>query len=374
MMSNDIHTETITRSYGSRLGDSLKGILFGLALLVGATLLIWYNEGRSVERSETLSQGLAATHALPQPLYDPINDGKLLHLSGELRGGSLLDPLFGVHAKGVMLMRHVTMYQWHEEISEETKQELGGKETITKTYRYQTAWSDSPIDSSYFKKPIEHQNPPFAYTKEQFDTTATLGDFTLEPRLVHEADGWRNHTPQNIQTVTEAKLVGDALYIGANPATPQVGDVKITYTIVPEGLYSVIARQNPQKILSFYTTPNLGEIAFIQAGIHTSEAIFAQAKRENSIMAWGLRALGLLLMFSGFMLVMGPLSTLASVVPFLGNLVGIGTALIAAILTLILGGGIIVIAWFAHRPWLAGVLLLLIAAFVYWGIRRKKAA
>ncbi|MBN2895116.1 MAG: TMEM43 family protein [Campylobacterales bacterium] len=371
-MAQDSFTETTTRSYGSRLGESLKGILFGVALLIGATVLLWWNEGRTVERTETLSAGLAATLSLPEPVFDPQNNGKPIHISGALHGGALFDPLFGVHAQGILLKRDVAMYQWREEVSEETKQELGGKETTTKTYRYETTWSSTHINSAGFRQSAEHTNPSFPYSDDQFGATATIGDFTLAPELLDEADGWRDFLPQSIETATAATLQGDALYIGADPSAPQVGDLRISYTIIPDGPFSIVADQGAQKNLGYHTLPNGNDIGFVVSGNHSAEAIFAQAEHENTLLAWGLRALGLFLMFSGFLLIMGPIATLASVVPFLGNLVGTGTALVSAILTLIFGGGIIVIAWFMYRPWLTGILLLLVAGLIYWARTRAK--
>ncbi len=372
-MSDDIYTETITRSYGSRLGESLKGILFGLLLLAGSAVLIWWNEGRTVERTETLDAGLSATIILPEPVFNPVNNGKLVYLSGTLQGGTLVDPLFGVHAEGIMLKRDVAMYQWREQVSEETRQELGGKETEIKTYRYDTVWSSSHINSAGFKKSSDHRNPSFPYSDERFNAAATIGDFTLAPELLKEADGWRDFEPQSIQTATAATLQGNALYVGKDPASPQVGDVRITYTVVPDGLFSIVADQSAQKTLGYHTLPNRNEIAFVKSGLHTVDAIFAQAEHENTLLAWGLRVLGLFLMFIGFLLIMGPLATLASVIPFLGNIVGAGSALVSAILTLIFGGGIIMIAWFAHRPWMTAVLVLLIGGVIYGARQRAKA-
>lgn len=58
-------------------------------------------------------------------------------------------------------------------------------------------------------------------------------------------------------------------------------------------------------------------------------------------------------MFLAFMLIMDPFTTLANVVPMLGSFVGGATALIAIVLTLILGSIIIASAWFSARPLIA---------------------
>jgi len=58
-------------------------------------------------------------------------------------------------------------------------------------------------------------------------------------------------------------------------------------------------------------------------------------------------------MFFGFMLIMGPLETLANVIPMLGSVIGGASALVAGVLTLLLGSLVIAIAWFASRPLLS---------------------
>ena len=45
------YTETTRTSYGKRLGNSLGGIVTGLLLFVGGTVLIWWNEAMAVELS-----------------------------------------------------------------------------------------------------------------------------------------------------------------------------------------------------------------------------------------------------------------------------------------------------------------------------------
>jgi hypothetical protein len=76
----------------------------------------------------------------------------------------------------------------------------------------------------------------------------------------------------------------------------------------------------------------------------------------------------------GFALVLSPLSVLASVIPFLGSLVGAGAGPTALVLTLALGPLTIAIAWFAVRPLMAigGVAAGLIAAFLVSRLRSPR--
>jgi hypothetical protein len=59
----------------------------------------------------------------------------------------------------------------------------------------------------------------------------------------------------------------------------------------------------------------------------------------------------------GFWLMYGPLSAIFAVVPFLEDMVGIGTFFLALPCALFASATTIAIAWFAHRPILTGVLI-----------------
>ena len=50
------YTETTRTSYGKRLGNSFGGIFTGLLLFIGATVLIWWNEGRAVKTDKMLKE------------------------------------------------------------------------------------------------------------------------------------------------------------------------------------------------------------------------------------------------------------------------------------------------------------------------------
>ena len=50
------YQETHTTSYGSRLSNSFKKIGTGLAMFIGATVLLFWNEGRAVKTAETIKE------------------------------------------------------------------------------------------------------------------------------------------------------------------------------------------------------------------------------------------------------------------------------------------------------------------------------
>ena len=111
---------------------------------------------------------------------------------------------------------------------------------------------------------------------------------------------------------------------------------------------------------------------FIEEGTVSAETMFKNAASANSIITWVVRFLGFLFMAFGFMAIMKPLSVLGSVIPFIGNIIGMGTGLISFVLAGAISFLVIAIAWIFVRPLLGiAMLALAIGAFIY---TRKLAA
>src|SRR3972149_2244047 len=53
----DTFTKVTTQSYGSRIKESITGVLVGLVLVVVSFGGLFWNEGRTVKRAKTLEQG-----------------------------------------------------------------------------------------------------------------------------------------------------------------------------------------------------------------------------------------------------------------------------------------------------------------------------
>src|SRR5450756_1875270 len=85
---------------------------------------------------------------------DPANEGKLVHVNGEVKAvAPLRDPEFRVAVTGLRLIRTVEMYQWKAEKHTERHTTLGGSEDSSTTYTYHLTWNGSRIDSSHFRRP-----------------------------------------------------------------------------------------------------------------------------------------------------------------------------------------------------------------------------
>ena len=78
----DRFTETSTQGLGSRIANSLAGLVIGPLLVIGAIALLWWNEGRAVHAITGLKD--AASQVVEAEASEPLpgNDGKLVHVVG----------------------------------------------------------------------------------------------------------------------------------------------------------------------------------------------------------------------------------------------------------------------------------------------------
>ena len=369
----DNFTESSSQSIFGRLGDAIKGVLFGLVLIPLAIVLLFWNEGRAVKTAASLKEGAAAVVAVSAAAVVPANEGKLVHLSGEATTSDVVrDPLFGVAQQALRLTRTVEMFQWQEEKKSETQKKLGGGTESQTTYTYTKNWAGQVIRSSEFKQPAEHANPT-AMIGDTLATVAshvTMGKFVLPPAIVGKMRGDQALTLSTADAVqlptdlqAKVKCVGDMFYLGADPAVPAIGDQRVKFTVLKPATFSILARQSGQT-LDAYQTKAGREIERVESGTVPAATMFQHAKSENTVLTWALRLGGTLLMALGIGLILRPLATMADVLPLLGDLIGVGTAFAALLMAVMTSAVVIAVAWFAVRPLLSVVLI--VAAIGAW--------
>jgi len=380
-MSNEFREE-VTRSWTERLARSVSGAVLGVFLFFGGIGLLWWNEDRAVDRTATLISGRSLVISVSADRSDAGYDGKLVHVAGMAATAQTLeDPIFRVKAQALRLVRNVEMFQWIEERETRTVKQLGGSEREETIYRYRTTWSDSPVDSSAFKRASEHRNPAMPFRRAVFQAgDITIGAFRLGPRfrdmLFGETDypltdAMRTELPPSL--AADFRLSGSELIKG-DPADPRVGDIRVRYTWIAPTEISVVGRQEGSNLGPYRTAT--GTLELLSMSRVDAEMMFADAADENAILTWVLRIVGIVFIGIGFASIVGPLARLADVVPFIGTLLGGGIALVAAAVGLTVGIATIGLAWLAHRPILAIGLLVVSGMLVLAAVllRRRSAA
>lgn len=377
-MGDDSFTVVSGMSWFSRIGNAFKGILFGLILFAGSFFLLFWNEGRSVETYKTLKEGGKSVISVSADRVDPANAGKLVHLTGKaVTGATLADPDFGVSAQALKLGRVVEMYQWKEQKDSKTEKKLGGSEETVTTYTYTKVWSTDAINSADFKKPEGHQNPgsmPYRSTGWVAEPI-TLGAFTLSRSLAEQIN---NFTPlalganAALPAGREGKLENGGMYLGKNPGSPAIGDMRVSFKVVNPTDVSIVSRQIEDTFEPFQANAG-GTIDLLQTGVFSAASMIKTAQKSNTVLTWILRGVGFLLMFIGLALMLKPLSVLADVLPILGSIVGAGTGFISFLLAAVLSATTVAVAWIVYRP-VIGILLLAAAAGVIFLIKGRLSA
>jgi hypothetical protein len=362
-------TEVTSESWFSRLMGSIKSVVVGLALFGLSFPLLFWNEGRAVRTAKSLEEGAGAVQSVSADRVDASNEGKLVHMTGNATTSeTLADPDFGVSANAIKLTRDVEMYQWAETKKSETRNKTGGgTETVT-TYDYEKKWSSDRIDSSSFKESVGHANPA-GWPFESWTGVAqkvTAGAFTLSQELVGrlgETQALRvdDAAVAKVSPALKGKLKANdgSLYLGANPGSPAIGDVRVSFKTVNPATVSLVARQVGETFEPYHAQAG-DDILLLKYGTLSADAMFKAAQAENAMLTWILRGVGFFMMFIGLRMLFSPLVVFADVIPFMGTLLGAGLGLFAGLTAAVLSLLTIAVAWIFFRP-LIGIALFALA-------------
>lgn len=390
------YTETTTTSYGQRLAGSAKGMIGGLLVFIIGTGLLWWNEGRTVRTAKAI--GDAASHVesvADVSKVDASLNGKLIHASAFAdTKDTLTDDLFGVREQAIKLDRKVEYYQWVEHSQRKKRDKVGGGEETITTYTYEQEWVKKPVNSSNFKESrYRNANRVLSQVEERKETAqhVTFGAYTLPESLVESISGsepvevrmteeqrftWNERLHMLRPKVnTETSLVhtsANTVYLGLSPNSPQIGDVRVTFTKVPPADISLIAQVDGSTFKA-YRAKNGQSFSRVQMGTVGVDEMIEQARSENNMLTWVLRLVGVLLIVIGLKGMFGLLPMLFKVLPFLGSIVDAGVGLVSWIFGLAWSLIIIAIAWLVFRPIIGiSLLVLAIAGIVFLKRRGKK--
>ncbi|RRD70707.1 MULTISPECIES: TMEM43 family protein [unclassified Desulfovibrio] len=411
------YTETTTTSFFSRIGASFGGIGLGIVLFLAGTALLWWNEGDFVATGDALTEAQSVTQELGDiTRLNPAMNGKLVHATGPTETKDVLvDPVFGVRVQGIRLLRNVEYYQWEEKSRTEKRQKLGGGEETVTTYTYEQGWQNSPVDSSRFKDVQGGYRNFVLVHLDDFESQAknvAFGAYRLPESMIGSISG---EEPLNVTLSGEAldkldtqvrrtqkevapsaqqfsgtlfggtdsqlpegkvHVEGNTVFLGDSPAMPKIGDMRVTFRQVLPTNVSILAKVNGNTFESYHAS-NGKNISRLSMGTQSLENMYGAAHSSNATWTWVLRILGVILVISGCKMVVAPLSVIASVVPFLGDVVAAGTGIVCTFFGLAWSLLIISIAWLRFRPVVGGCMLLVAAvliALLYVKGRKAKAA
>lgn len=370
-------TETTQTGFTGRLGKAFFGIIIGLILAIAAGAVLFWNEGRTVKRHRDLQAGAKDVMTVESAAVSAAHEGKLVHMTGQTKTDEpIADVEFGIEETAIKLIRKAEMYQWKEKKKTRTEGSGSNKRKVTE-YTYSREWESDIINSSDFKESNGHQNPGvMKYRPQRFVAKKVMLDaFTLPDFLVSKIDKSERVAIPGLDRASEGvqaegKLTGDEVYFGADPANPVIGDIRVSFRAVRPDVVSIVAQQAGDTFVR-YQAEN-GTIELLHEGTASAQEMFQQAEKQNTLIAWAIRVGGFVAMGIGLSMLFGPLVMMADFIPFLGGIVGKGTAIIAFLVSGIFSSVIIAVAWIAYRPLVGGAVLVLTVGCIFFLVRAVK--
>jgi len=209
----------------------------------------------------------------------------------------LRDPVLGITAEGLRLKRQVQMYQWKER-SETRSSSSGRTTTSTTVYFYDQDWAPDRIESNAFHRG-GHANPPLLLNSENvYAPRVLLGAYELSPWFVWllepgagvrlDASMLERRSP-DLQAPVHLQDAS-TLFVGQDPNSPKLGDLRISYRVVPlTSMVTVVGKQVGNRIEK-YEDPDTGKrIALVMPGEQPLEAFFTRLQESNQEDAWPMR-------------------------------------------------------------------------------------
>ena len=232
---------------------NLAFVIVVLVVLAAIGAYVWVQKhkqpGETPLPAETKAKpSIDAMHVAADKI-DPANEGRVVAIEGRLSVKKApRDTQLGIAADAVMLLRYAEMLQWQEHCA-------GTNCT------YQEVWSPQAIDSRKFREPAGHKNPErLPITTGRFSAgemrlgafvvdAAALGNYRLDSALqtkpvpfpVKDAE-----LPSNL--AISFREVNGALYAG-DPEHRAVGDLRISYRIIPAGNVELIGTQRGERLI-----------------------------------------------------------------------------------------------------------------------------
>lgn len=394
------YQETNRTSYGKNVGNSFKGILTGLVMVIVATILIFWNENRAIKNYKAIGRAQDACVEMPDiNTVSPDFDGKTVHCTGVASTNeTLADENFGIRANALCINRKVEYFQWVEHSKTVTKEKIGGATEETTTYTYEKEWVSSPQASAKFKDPA-YQNRNFVYQvvddKEIVAENVSFGAYKLPPFIVGSIRGnepamveMDSATIRQWNSAVKAQLgLSDTInanyvtvrdnvvYLGSSMDKPEVGDVRVTFTYVPnDQQISIIANVTGNTFTQYVDQRNGKTVSSVAMGTVPAEQMFESLKKSNKMITWIIRLVLLILIIAGFRKIFAFVPTLLKVLPFLGKGVGAILGFACTIIGIAWTFLFIGIAWIAVRPVLGISLLVAVIALIVWLVMRSKKA
>jgi len=351
-------TTTTTTGYGTRIGKSFGGVIVGILLFLGSFGVLFWNEGRTdlasvAKKSVELPTGAVTTDAALQ--------GQFVSASGVVTSTEALgDDAFLKPGKYLAVDRSVEMYAWVEKKTENSNTNVGGSETTQTTYDYTMEWTNDPMSPSEMEYSADHENPALSLSDDSFTVAnLTVGSYAVSGTADLPSTSALTLAKDNVILSDGAILSGGYVFQGTGTATsPKLGDIRVSYSTLTPGFEGTAFGTLQSGKIVKYTNED-GDSLFRVFDGSRSEAI-TTLHSEFVTMGWILRLVGFFMMWFGLAGILGPISTLLDILPFLGSTSRFVVSAVTLPIALVLTTITVIVSMIMHSL----IALIVVAALV----------
>lgn len=350
-----------------RIGNAFKGVVGGLILIVISAVLLWWNEGNNVKNIKTTGEMKASYVDVTSETVDSSNEGKLIATNGPITyNGEVIDVTFDVQVESPLLKRVVEVYQWDEDSSTDDDGDT--------TYTYSKVWKDYIIDSSNFHEGGHDNTFSLPFNNETFVADEVfVGAFKLTQEQASDLSTKGYVRNFNTERVLELGYTINDQYLTTSTDVnhPEIGDARISFVYHDATELSVLAVQRGDGFEDYVST--VGKtVSKMVDGKYNGEQLVTIVEKENKILKWVLRIVGIIFSIAGVAAILKPISAISSYVPLLGNVVGAAVGLVSLLIGLAISLVVIALAWIRFRPIIGISLLAVVVVLIVLLIIRPK--
>jgi hypothetical protein len=345
-------TQVTSVGIGSRIMNSIKGILFGIVMFFAAIGILYWNEGRQ-DMSKIAKEAVEVNSAV---VTHEAADGSLVSVSGPVTTtDSLGDGKFLQNGSYLAVERNVEMFAWVEKSESKTTTKTGGTQTTETTYSYVQEWTSNPESGADFQSPAGHENPPLTITSDSWEAdNAKIGVYSFSPSEASLPSLEELTLTDSNVTLSEraTRPNSEYLFIKGSEAgtsmidTPALGDVRIAYRVLEPGFDGTLFGRVQAAEIENYTTEDGDQLYRLFTG--SREEAIASMHGEHVTSTWIFRLVGFLVMWFGLMALLGPISVVMDILPVFGalsrSLIGAMTFVVALVTSI----AVIIVSMLLH--------------------------
>lgn len=412
----DKYTKVTTKSYGSRLMESLSWIVIWLLLFIASFFVLYWNEWR-VDVSE-LAKDSTPIVSDAENLGD--FDGKFISTSWILNSNDKIWDTYLKEWDFLLIERNVEIYAWNETSKTSTKKNLWWSETETTEYEYTKEWLINPQDSNSFQYPDWHKN----YVKNIDNMNVKVEDLKIDKFYLNNDISFpapKDYNPIEEEIILWENMFKDGKYIYLpyniinentnsgnlekdlttwtwvinswtwiittwtwnkieeiennfkwNSLSPEIWDIRISYMVLknPTNNVTVFWQLDWNSKIVPYIWEK--DTRVYRAFIWTRDEAIKELKLEHTISTWMFRLIWFLMMWFGLTNIFKIISVLLDVLPIFGSIASFSIGLVTFIVAFILSILTIIISIIFHNIYVLIITILIIVWLWYYFWKKKK--